>query len=255
MKEPSETLKMAGTILLGSPRTFSAPMTFNPDLIRIGGEKQATLSFKERATNLLVKTAVAEAGILGFLLGGPIVAAKTALGTGLLLGVLQTSPKTVKFITGKITDPASGGRFIGDVIEGRNPLLPEQTLKEKIKEGAKKAGILGAGIAGIAGVGLIGKTLIDKVKDRTKKTKIPKIPKTLFDVSPAVIPQIVGAPVFKGGEPIAPGRIQIPTQEPIIKQKDIEPMIINNRIRIDIDNRSRSSISKKFINKFIFPIK
>ena len=145
---------------------------FNNDIIRLGSGKKKS-KFKKTITSVLTKTAVLEAGILGSLLGGPFGGIKAGALTGIGLGILQTSPKAAKFVGEKIKDPTAGGRFIGEQIEkiGQTPLPTEKGLGEKIKEGLKKAGVLGGVVAAGVGAG----ALIKKGVEKVKKTKVPTI--------------------------------------------------------------------------------
>lgn len=227
-----------GVIQLGTPKG-------GDDVIRLGSKKSS--GFKSKVESFLTKTAVLEAGILGTLLGGPIGGLKAAGFTGFGLGILKTSPKARKFIGEKIKDPTAGGRFIGEQIEGlgKDPLPRDKSFTEKIKEGAKKAGIIGAITAGGIGVAVAGKKIIEKarkakVPDIDVSKIIPAIPKGLQEQPLQVTPQI---------QPFGAAQAP-PKQEKPLAVAPIMPSI-TNKIKVSPEINIRFSKKRTFINQQI----
>lgn len=213
------------------------------NIIRLGGKKKKKKTFKAKLTGVLTKTATIEAGVLGTLLGGPILGLKAAGFTGLTLGALQVSPRVREFVVQKVIDPTGGGRFIGEQIEkfGTSPLPTEKGLLEKIKEGAKKAGILGAVVAGGVGAGALIKAGVERVK----KAKSPAIPKTL--TIPAVL--MPSKPLPPAREPFGAAQ-RPPKEEKPFPVTQTMPNIIN-KIRVAPEINISFRQSRKFINQQI----
>lgn len=144
-------------------------------------------------------------------------AAKAFLGTAIIGGILQTSPTARGVVVEKIKDPTKIGRGIGEIIEDPTRLLPkEKTIRERVAEVVKKAGIP----AGIAAAVVGAAVAVPKAAKRVKEKFFPaapqvispeKLPADVFQAQPVqVAPQIqpVGvvqpAPTPKEVIPVAP---------------------------------------------------
>lgn len=215
------------------------------DVIRLGSKKPS--GFKSKLESFLTKTAVLEAGILGTLLGGPVGGLKAAGLTALGLGIAKTSPKARKFVVQKIKDPTAGGRFIGEQIEniGKDNLPRDKSLGEKIKEGAKKAGIIGAITAGGIGAAVVGKKIIEKVK----KAKVPKISEIIPGVAAAPALAQLPQSITPQLQPLGPAE-KPPKEEKVVAVAPTMPSI-TNKIRVAPEINIRFSKRRTFINQQI----
>jgi len=221
---------MVEVIRLGAPRG-------GDDIIRLGKKPK---SFKDKLTSGLIRTATLQAGVLGTLVGGPVTGLKSFALTGLGLGVLQSSPKARKFAKEKFVDPAAGGRFIGTQIETGFP-KDKKPFKERVVEGAKKAGLIGAIGAGVVGATAVGKSLIE----RSKKAKIPNL-NSLIPISPSLITQQPLPVVTAQQQPLGAAQKVKEKEKPVATA--IMPTI-NNKISVKPEINVRINQSKKFINQ------
>lgn len=142
-------------------------------------------------------------------------------------GILTTSKKArtmAKDLPGTLYKK---GKTIGEIIEEPGKaedilgIKKGMTTKEKLIEGAKKAGLVGAGAAAVVGGVAAGKKIIEKVKEK----KLPDSFKELGFTDPK--------PVGLGGVPVAirqPVGVT-PSQAPQ-SQKMAQP--INNIIQISV---------------------
>jgi hypothetical protein len=167
-------------------------------------------------------------------------------------GALQTSPKIREVVKKRITDPTAGGRFIGEEIEklGKPVTEAEPGLLAKITEGAKKAGLIGAGTALVAGGIIAGK----KIKEKLAKAptlpvppvslpSIPKQPSVTFQQLPLSVPPDIQQ---------IPGQVQV-KEKPLLPEevsKFTMPTINNKVIVKPVINVSFRK-TRKFINQQI----
>lgn len=232
-------------------------MSITQPLISLEKKK---LSIKEKRAKLPLplqvltspKTTSVLAGILGTLTGGIFTGAKAFLGTGLGLGILETSPLARKTLKKKILNPTVTGEGIGNIIENPSSLLPtkKKNFKKTVKDITKSAGI-GAGItAGLAGGAFLTKREIDKLLKRRRerkerKEKIPSSPTIQPSEKFFVLPSEVNPQIR---QPI--GVIEQPKEKPIEKPPQIMPPFQNKitfkpEIKVSVNN----NFSKRFINQ------
>jgi len=219
------------------------------DIIQLGKPRKKTKRLKaaEGLTKFVGKTIGSTkltpflAGTLGLLSGGPLLGGKAFLGTGLAVGVLEKSPLARKEVRKTLKDPTRVGRFVGET--GEKIITGELDIdiptKERVKEGLKKAGLIG-GVAGLVAGGVA-------IAKKVKGTPIPTIPS---------LPTLRQAPISQLPIQVPPqvesfGAVQpkpTPKEAPLIPQMPT----INNRISVKPEiNISIRNTKKRFINQQI----
>lgn len=233
--------------LVGMPR--------GDNVIRLGQKKP----FRQRLTAGLITAAAAQTALLAGLVsrrpsiaGKVFTATKGFLLTGAALGALEVSRKLRTFIKEKAIDPGAGGRFIGRQIETGLVRDDKKTFKERLAEGAKKAGLIGAGVvAAVTGISL-GRSALRKLRE----AKIPKIPKAIK--IPGVSGIIPGAPtsllVKQPTQPLPP-QIEPFTAAKKVEEKE-KPMVvtpsmptINTKITVSPKINISFRKTRRFINQ------
>jgi len=232
---------MVNVIQLGMPPS--------EDVIQLGKPRKKTrrLKLAESLTKGVSKTIGSTkltpflAGTLGLITGGPLLGAKAFLGTGLGVGVLEKSPLARKEVRKTLKDPTRVGRFVGEtgekIITGK--LDVDIPTKERVKEGLKKAGLIG-GVAGLVAGGVA-------VAKKVKKTPIPTLPALPSLITPQI--SKIPAQVPPQVEPIG---VVKPKEAP--KEALVSPQLptINNRISVRPEiNVTVKNIKRKFINQQI----
>lgn len=129
-------------------------------------------------------------------------------GVALAEGLIQASPKVEETLKRKL-QPEKVGKYIGTQIEefGKDKADDKLTWKEKVKEGLKKAGLIGGGIA-LAGAGALGlskaipyvKTKLEERKAKKEREKVGLVEK---DVGVPTQPPYL-SPAFAGYPQISP---------------------------------------------------
>lgn len=132
-------------------------------------------------------------GVLGLpttLLGGAKLTTGVALGEGLI----EASPKVESFAKRKLR-PEKVGEAIGKEIEtfGEEKKEDEdKSILQKVKETAKKAGLIGAGIAGAGALVVGAKKLKKKIEERKLEKEIGLVKKKTLGVLDQPLPAQVG---------------------------------------------------------------
>ena len=189
------------------------------------------------------KTTAVLSGVLGTLVGGPVVGVKSFLGGGTAAGLLKESPKARAFVKQKILSPEKTGKELGKFIEDPSRLKPkeDQTLGSKVLEAGKKAGLIGAaGAAAVGGAALVKKGL-EKVKEKALLPKsIPSIPSqalphAILPAVPSITPSQQPLGAMQKEKPLE--AVSAPAAMPNIK--------ITNKPEINISFKK----SRKFINQ------
>ena len=214
------------TIFLGKPSIFQK------QAVGLEFLRQKVLEFQPKITPFL-------AGGLGFLLGGPLTALKTFGATALGVGILEASPIARKFVVTKLADPTQAGRFVGEQIEKiAKPPEDDKPFGERVKEGLKTAGLIGAGAVLVAG----GVAIAKKVKE----AKLPKISEIFPSKKAPVISPVSALPTL-----MEPTFTQIPGE---IKPEPVKVQAVpsikntfNPCINIDIRNTGIKKTFKKEI--------
>lgn len=122
----------------------------------------------------------------------PTKVLKYGLGAGVVKGIATTSPKIVEFIKRK-AHPVKAGEYIGTQLEsfGKEKADDKLTIKERVKEGLKTAGLIGGGIA-LAGAGVLGvKKLLEKKREVGLVKKDIKVPEPQLKQPYAPLPSAV----------------------------------------------------------------
>jgi len=185
--------------VLTSPKTTIALGATLATLATAGAAAPAATGAVLRAAPSVVGKAAVSAGkkIMPTTLKG---AAKTVLGAGVVAGLGASGVKKVvkkTFKTGEkigeiIDEPSKASDILG--------IEKEMSTKDKIIQGAKAAGLVGAGVGAV----IAGKKIIDKVKE--KKAAVPEqlepSMKTLGFTEPV--------PVGVGGVPISQPQMAAP---------------------------------------------
>ena len=188
--------------------------------------------------------------ILGTLLplgrGAKVISTlKKGLLAAIGVGALEKSEKLEKFIIAK-GRPFKAGEFIGGQIEqfGKKPT---GTLKERIKEGAKKAGLIGAGVAAAAGVVAV----VKKARERVKDIGVPTLPTGKLPLAPASALLIQPTqPIAPRIEPLAPVKKAVEEEKP----KEVVPAMmpsINTKITVKPQINISFRKTRRFINQQI----
>ena len=153
----------------------------------------------------------------------------------------------MKAVGRKIADPLAAGRFVGGQIEkiGKDPLPGDKTLGQKIKEGAKKAGIIGAITAGGIGVAVVGK----KVLEKAKKAKVPDISGLIPGVAAAPALAQLPQTITPQLQPLGPAE-KPPKEEKVVAVAPTMPSIVN-KIRVAPEINIKFSKRRTFINQQI----
>lgn len=163
---------------------------------------------------------------------------KTFLVGGLAAGILTESAKARTFAKEKLLDPTKVGRGIGGIIEDPSKLLPkEKTVRERVKEVTKTAGLAAGVVAAGVGAVVVGKKAIEKIRE----AKIPSVSLPSAVLPAGLLP--AEATLTSKTQPL--GAVQ-PIEEEAIKQVSAIPSIkITNNPEINI----RFSKSRSFINQ------
>jgi len=220
---------------------LGAPPTGGDDVIRLGKAPKKKKSFKAKAEFILGTAAAVEAAFLTALLTKSPKATFTAFtATGLALGLAKTSPKTRKFVKEKIFNPLGAGEFIGTQIEKGIP-KDKKPFKERVKEGAATAGLIGAAAAAGVGAAVITKEVVERVrKARVPKVTIPEA--VLPTLTPVAIDPPISTTVL---EPLAP--VEKPPEEPIPEPITATPTTIKNIFKPSVDISIKKT--KRLINQ------
>lgn len=226
----------------------------NTIFLRSGKKKFASISSQLQRIKTLPKpirilasptlTSVLSGTLAGLVTGSPLTGLKTFGGVGLGLGIATTSPKAVSFIKRK-AKPVGAGEFVGSAIESIGK-QSKKSLSDTIKEGAKKAGLLGAGVAAGAGAIVAGKKLLEKVKVGKTPDLSTIIPRgaavsTIQQQPSELQPQFQS---FGAAE-------KPPKEEKVVPVTQTMPTI-NNRISVKPEINISFRKSRKFINQQIF---
>lgn len=231
---------MAELIHLGSQENL-----INDDIIRLGGKtkkKWATIT-EQLARQKKIKflplkvltspiTTVGLVGILATLKGVPIgKTLKVGLPALIGIGVARETPALVEFIKRKAR-PVRAGEFIGGKIEelrtGLEAEAEKKPLKERIKEGLKKAGLIGGALA-VATAGAVAvKKGLPFIKTKLEERKAKKLAEAQF-IQPVGLGVTEPIPVGIGGIPVS---MPLRPVEPITAIKQVPP--IQNIIQLQI---------------------
>ncbi len=201
------------------------------------GAGQKFLELQPKLTPFLAAT-------LAGITGGPgaaraaFTAGKTLLITGAASGLLAGSAKARAAAKERVKDPTKIGLELAKFVEDPGKLLPkEKPLKEKIKEVAKTAGLVGAAAA--AGVGVVA-----VAKKKIKEIKIPKLPEIKAAELPAAI-----LPSPPPSQILEPFGVAQPTPEPLPAVSAPAMPAISNKITFKPEINIKISKSRKFINQ------
>ncbi len=199
------------------------------------GRAQRFLELQPKITPFL-------AGTLATLVAGPITGAKVFLGSGLATGILSRSQKARTFAKEKILDPTKIGIGIGGLIEDPGKLIPKETtpsgVRERVKEVALSAGLIGGTAAALVGGVALGRAALAKIP----KPSLPRARETAREPPLAFLP--------------APPSIT-PTTQPLgaVKQPVDQVPVAVPMQPVNITNTFNPSIkinfkkSRKFINQ------
>ena len=195
-RRKKEILKVTGAALLGGGVGAIALAAAGPAIVA------GAASLLPKAGRLLIpKTLKGKAAAIT--VGGILSVSKKAR------KATVRAPKTL-FESGKtlgaiIEDPKKAGAILG--IEGK-----DLTTKEKIIQGAKKAGLAGAGIAAVVGGVAVGKKIIESKKE-SSLSKLAGL-RDVGITSPKPV-GLGGIPIVQAS-PVLAGRPKEPiTQQPI----------------------------------------
>lgn len=217
------------------------------DVIRLGGEqvkkKWASVGEQLRKIETLPtplrilaspKTTVVLGTTLAALTGGAGAVAPTLWkgtkilgGVALAEGLIQASPKAEEVVKRKL-QPEKVGKYLGTQIEefGKEKEGADKlTFKEKVKEGLKKAGIIGGAVAGAGAIALGVSKAVPYVKEKLAERKAAKevgliskdMPVPSAPLShPYVQPALAGYPAVSSLEP-AGALKQVPPIQNVIQ--------------------------------------
>ena len=256
-----------GVIILGRRKTFKqkrkAKAQRKKDIRRRAKKRRAKLSLPLRiltspkTTLALLGTLIAPLRVGRFALGAAKFAAPKTLkgvlvaGVTLPTGILVLTQSERAFETLKFAiDPRKAperAKIIAGIIEDPSKLLPTDkiTLKERVLEVGKAAGILGAGVALVAGG-------ISIAKKKLRGAKIPKVSLPTRQIAPQVLPAALlpAAPsLTPDTQPLGAVKQVEEKPTPTLPVEKIKPMKITNTFNPTID--IRFSKSRKFINQQI----
>jgi len=244
-------------IFLKSPIILKSPSRKpKSKFLRVLTSPKTTLGLVGILTTLIAPLRVAKIalGAAKFVapktLKGALIATATIPTAAIVLTQSKRAREAAKFVIDPRKAPEKA-RIISGIIEDPSKLLPKErtgaSLKEKVIEVGKAAGIIGGVTALVAGsVAVVAK----KIKDiKLPSISLPK-KKVSSKVAAAALPVgLLPAPasITTTTQPL--GAVQQPIEELPVVVKEAKPMKITNTFNPTID--IRFSKSKRFINQQI----